>query len=203
MVQKPIRKTLILVGALTLICVAAVAPPAHASAIQVIRDCSDDGVLDKKYSQRELAGALHNLPSDLDEYTDCRGVIRRAQLAGARGKRKPGRGIVDKVDTARPASAHERKKIREASSRARPVKIGTRTVRPGESGALAASALGTKLPPLVLASLIGLALCALATGALALERRRPGAWQAVGGTVYAPARRIGEGVKRGIARFRR
>ena len=202
MVQTPIRKRLILVVALALACVACVAPPAHASALQVIRDCSDNGVLDRHYSQHELAQALDNLPSDLDEYTDCRGVIRRAQLSGARRHGKA-RSILDKVNTARPPSAREQKKLREASSRAAPVKIGGRTVRPGASGALAASALGTRLPPLVLAALIGLALCALAAGALALERHRPGALQAAGGTVYAPARRIGREVRRGIARLRR
>ena len=57
--------------------------PAHASAASVIRDCSEDGVLNGNYSQSELDGALEQLPSDLDEYTDCRAVIRSAQLGSA------------------------------------------------------------------------------------------------------------------------
>ena len=43
---------------------------AHASGADVIRDCADDGRLNKQYSQKELQGADRNLPSDIDEYTD-------------------------------------------------------------------------------------------------------------------------------------
>jgi len=55
---------------------------AHASAADVIRDCTLDSRLDRTYTQKELRGALANLPSDVDEYTNCRDVIRAAQLAG-------------------------------------------------------------------------------------------------------------------------
>ncbi len=46
----------------------------------VLRDCNDNGKLDKKYSQADYRDAIENIPTDLDEYTDCRDVIRRAQL---------------------------------------------------------------------------------------------------------------------------
>jgi hypothetical protein len=57
---------------------------AGASGDDVIRDCSQDGDLDKEYSDEELQDASENMPSDLDAYTDCRDVIRQAQ-AGGRG----------------------------------------------------------------------------------------------------------------------
>ena len=56
---------------------------ALASGSTVVRDCTDDGKLSKRYSQSEYRDALANLPTDVDEYTDCRDVIRRAQLSAA------------------------------------------------------------------------------------------------------------------------
>ena len=57
---------------------------AQASGADVIRDCAQDGKLDKQYSQKELRNAEQNLPSDIDEYTDCRAAIR-AQMTGGSG----------------------------------------------------------------------------------------------------------------------
>ena len=61
---------------------ASVAAPtaAFASGSAVISDCATDGKLDKKYSAADYASALKNIPTDVDEYTDCRDVIRRGQL---------------------------------------------------------------------------------------------------------------------------
>ncbi len=63
-------------------CLCAVAPTgvALADGEDVLRDCNDNGKLDKGYSQGDLRDAIENIPTDLDEYTDCRDVIRRAQL---------------------------------------------------------------------------------------------------------------------------
>jgi hypothetical protein len=197
--QRPNRKTLVLALAAALL---VAAPSAHAGSRDVIRDCSEDGTLDKRYSQRELSGALDTLPSDLDEYTDCRGVIRRAQLTGTHGKDR--RGILGRVDASAPPSSSEAREISEASTSRGPVEIGGKRVRPGDPGTAATpAALGTDLPPLVLAALIGLGVAISAGGAFALERRRPGAWQAAGAGAVKPWRAIGEGVRRGIARLRR
>src|SRR3954468_21778865 len=56
---------------------------AFASGGKVIRDCTDDGRLQGHYSQKDLRDALSSMPSDIDEYTDCRDVIRRAAFGGA------------------------------------------------------------------------------------------------------------------------
>ena len=64
---------------------------ASADGRRVIRDCTDDGRVQGRYSQSEYRDALAHMPSDVDEYTDCRDVIRRAQLASAGGG-KAGKG---------------------------------------------------------------------------------------------------------------
>jgi hypothetical protein len=68
-------------------CALAVASPALADSDDVIRDCYDDGKLDGSYTQEELDDAEDDLPSDVDEYSDCRQVIASARARGGRGKR--------------------------------------------------------------------------------------------------------------------
>src|SRR6476659_3571651 len=67
------------------------AATAFAGGGAVIRDCTDDGVLEGHYTQRQLRDALASIPSDVDEYTNCRDVIRRAAFGGA-GSGKGGSG---------------------------------------------------------------------------------------------------------------
>lgn len=59
---------------------------ATASGRDVLRDCADDEVLSKTYTQREYREALSNLATDASEYSDCEAVIRRAQLEQASGR---------------------------------------------------------------------------------------------------------------------
>lgn len=189
--QTTIAKAVPIAAALLLL----VPLPALAGSGDVIRDCSEDGSLDGNYSQGELSGALDNLPSDIDEYTDCRTVIRRAQLAGAKGKGKGSpTGVIARVDHSAPVNSTEQRHIDEATrGRSEPVEIAGQTIRPGATGAaLAASGLGTDLPTDVLVALIGLGLAMVAGAAYAVQRRWPNAWSSVG-----------EGVRRGISRFRR
>ena len=70
-----------------IVCALAVAAPALADSDDVIRDCYDDGKLDGSYTQEELDDAEDDLPSDVDEYSDCRQVIASAKARGGRGKR--------------------------------------------------------------------------------------------------------------------
>jgi hypothetical protein len=58
---------------------------AQASGQDVIRDCYEDGHIDGNYSQGEYQDAQDNLPSDVDQYSDCRDVIAQGQAGG--GKR--------------------------------------------------------------------------------------------------------------------
>jgi hypothetical protein len=59
---------------------------AAASGRDVLRDCADDEVLSRTYTQREYREALSKLATDSSEYSDCESVIRRAQLEQAAGR---------------------------------------------------------------------------------------------------------------------
>jgi hypothetical protein len=184
--------------ALALLASVLIAAPAFGSANDVIRDCSEDGVLNGHYSHSELAKALDKLPSDLDEYTDCRAVIRSAELASAR-KHKGGSGVPGTVDTTSPPSAAEQRRLHDAAKGAGSVEVGGRGITPGASAAPVKSAGLTDLPPLVLAVLVALAGAMLAGAALAI-RRHP---ELVPGPVGDFSKRLTNRVKDGIARFRR
>src|SRR3954447_16988515 len=70
---------------LTLTLVLLIPAAAYASGSAVIRDCTDDGRLEGHYTQRDLRDALSSIPSDVDEYTDCRDIIRRAAFSAGAG----------------------------------------------------------------------------------------------------------------------
>lgn len=53
---------------------------AWASTDQILSDCNDDGSLSGNYSAGELKEALGNIPSDLQQYSNCESVIRQALL---------------------------------------------------------------------------------------------------------------------------
>ncbi len=71
------------VAAATLLAAALAPAAAQASPQALIRDCLDNGRIVGHYSQQDFSQALANLPTDVAEYSDCAGVIRRAQLAAA------------------------------------------------------------------------------------------------------------------------
>src|SRR3954471_11886896 len=56
-----------------------------ASTTQILRDCADDGVLQGNYKPSELRKARQNIPTDTDEYTDCRDVLARAAAGAVAG----------------------------------------------------------------------------------------------------------------------
>jgi len=111
---------------------------AQASSSDVIRDCAQDGKLDKHYSQKDLRNAEQNLPSDIDEYTDCRSVIRAALSGGSGSPGSPANGIV----TASGAVAGSPQDIQAlqsiaaqaAKGKRTPVEIGGQSVLPGNAG---------------------------------------------------------------------
>ena len=80
---------------LALVTVLAVLVPsgaALASGEDVIRDCTDDEVMSKTYTQKEYRAALKELAADADQYGNCRDVILRAQQAALAGAKKKGAG---------------------------------------------------------------------------------------------------------------
>jgi hypothetical protein len=201
-----IRKALASV-AVSLFLAGTLAPAASASPGAVIRDCSEDGVLNGHYSHGDLTKALDQLPSDLDEYTDCRAVIRSAQLGSAAPKHRGGRGrgIAGKVDAGAPPRPDEQRKIAQATGAGGgPVKIGGKGIRPGASGApFKTAGFGTDLPTLVLVVLIALGAMVLGAGALAVQRHRPALVRVGGSRLAEPFTRAARAVRNGISRLRR
>ena len=85
-----IRRALLL--ALTLL--AALPALAAATPSQIYEDCQD-GRLDKRYSDSDYRSALSDIPPDLDEYTNCRELIRSAQQGARGGGSGPGSNFND------------------------------------------------------------------------------------------------------------
>ncbi len=158
---------------------------ALADSTAVIRDCQD-GRIDGKYSQKEFADALRNIPTDVDEYTDCRDVISRARLGAAGGKSggartgSAGGGGGGGATPAAPAatgadqtaaqllgsaSPAERAAVTRAIGQAgtAPVVVGGRSVSPDTAGLSPAGAANVLPTPLIAALvLLGLGLVAAA-----------------------------------------
>jgi hypothetical protein len=73
--------------------VALLAMPALAQAARgdaVIRDCYDDGHIDGSYSQADYNAAANHMPSDIDQYSDCRDAILQGQADSSRGRNSNG-----------------------------------------------------------------------------------------------------------------
>jgi len=131
------------------------------------------------YSQADYADALRHIQTDLDEYTDCRDVIRRAQL-GAAGTKRPsssrasgnaataggttpvsaGGTAVQLLAAASPAEQTAVSTAVEQSGGA-PVLIGGESVSPNRAGLSPAGA-GNVIPTPLAAALVLLAIGVLA-----------------------------------------
>jgi hypothetical protein len=151
-------------------CVLAVPATAHANYKKVIQDCAEDGVLDHHYPTKDLVKAKKHLPSDLDEYSDCREVIGAA--IGGPGRPHKSGGGGGGAPTARPA-AQDHKALAQATDGRKPkVRIGNRTVEPGSNGLFNTSG-SNSLPLPLLLSLIAVGVLAAGGGLYALRRRIP------------------------------
>jgi hypothetical protein len=116
------------------------AAPGSAAAAGLTDDCQD-GKIDGTYTQAQYRQALQGIATDLDEYSDCRAVIRRAQLAAAqRGSGRGGHGTgsaADASNTVRPdplqgATSDERRALKDATAGGdAPVTVAGVPVRPG------------------------------------------------------------------------
>ena len=117
------------------------------------------------FSQQDYRRALAELPTEVEEYSDCANLIRRAQLAAAGGGGSGGVGNTP----ATPLSPKERSQLNKVpKSGAKPLSIGGQTVHPGVVHADIASAFSS-LPDPLLAVLAFLLACALALGGRAVR----------------------------------
>lgn len=178
-------RRLALALSLVAITVAIVAPSvALASTSDVIHVDCQDGRIDGKYTQKQYRDALRTIQTDLDEYSDCRDVIRRAQLAAAgsaKGSDAASTGsVVDDGATGGAAQASapastggtaaqiladasptERSAVTKAiQSSEIPVIVGGRAISPDASSAPAGAANALPTPLVVVLVLLGLGLAA-------------------------------------------
>ena len=167
-----IRNTLVLLAAL-----GALALPASALASpgQVIRDCAEDGSLDRKYSNSDLKKARKKLPSDLDEYSDCREVIGAAIDRSPDGGGSGGPGGSGGAGAPSAPTPEDQAALEDLRSGKEPpsVKIGGEEVEPGKSGLFDLASARQEIPTPLLLALIALGLLALGGGAYVLRRRIP------------------------------
>jgi hypothetical protein len=116
------------------------------------------------FSQQDYRKALQELPTEVEEYSDCANLIRRAQLASASGA---GSGAAPALIPLTPA---ERSTLKRALKAAIPVQVGGQVVSPGVVNANIASALSS-LPDPLLALLAFLLACALLLAGGAIRNR--------------------------------
>ena len=150
----------------------AVVPAANAaSTTQILRDCADDGVLQGDYTPAELRKARQNIPTDTDQYTDCRDVIARAASARAAG------GSGDGSSGSGGGGAG-------GGNGGAPVDIGGQQVVPGAAGLNAAAR--HDIPTSLIVLFVLLAIGALAAAAPGARRT----WGSVSGfyRAHAPGR---------------
>ncbi len=120
------------------------------------------------FSQQAYSRALQELPTEVEEYSDCANLIRRAQLAAAGGQGGSGSGA---PLVATPLTPRERRALRRVpKTGAAALRVGGKLVQPGVVHPNAASALSS-LPDPLLALLAFLLACALAVGGRAVTRR--------------------------------
>ena len=152
---------------------------AQASSADVIRDCAQDDHLDKHYSQKELQQAYQNLPSDIDEYTDCRQVIRAAMGGGSGSAGSPPNGIVTPSGAVAgsPADVAALQDLTSHTKGHRPaIVLDGHRLLPGNaglSGVLGGLAGANGMPTSLVLAIAALGILALVTAYLAAREKAP------------------------------
>ena len=165
----------------------------------MIKDCNEDGRLDGTYSNSELRKALENLPTDIDEYSDCREVIGAAITSGSAGRAGgPGGGGAGSGgsgsgappaggggSTAAPSPEEQAARLQDQADldaltspdglRDKPpeVNVGGERVKPGPNGLFDLATASNSVPLPLLLVLIVLGLLALWAGVVGLRERIP------------------------------
>lgn len=157
---------------------------------ELLKDACRDERVNGTYSQKDYREALANIPADADQYTNCRDVLRAAQLAAARAQ-AAGRsgaapvsadtiGVLSSPDPLATATPAQKQAVAAAvKAGGGPVTVAGEVVEPSTLGAGRAVAAGiSDLPAPLLASLALIAL--IGVGALVTvlaprvrDRRKP------------------------------
>jgi hypothetical protein len=169
-----LARHLLIICALALVALPA---PAFASADQVVRDCVYDGKLDHHYSNAELRRARDHMPSDADEYSDCRDVIAAAIKGGSDrsgGKASPGIAATNPAGEAAAEAADQSDLASIAGSHKAPkLDVGGQHLKPDSSGFFNLGGAANQVPLPLLIALLLLCMMALATGFGSIRERVP------------------------------
>jgi len=124
------------------------------------------------FSQQDYRRALQELPTEVEEYSECGNLIRRAQLAAAGGGGGgSGAGGGPGAAVATPLTPSERHALAQiAKTGSAPQLVGNEVIVPGVVHTGVASALST-LPNPLLALLAFMLACALVLAGRALRNR--------------------------------
>ena len=190
--EKGIRTVLrVLRNLLAVAVIGLLAVPAAAHA-DPVSDCAGDGDLDKRYSNTELRKALDHIPGDLDEYSNCREVIKGAISSGS-DKRNQGGGGGGSAggaggggggDAGGSISADDQGKraddnaaleaITSDANDAKPqLNVGGEQVEPGHNGLFDLASASNDVPTPLLVALLAIGVLAVAGGLVALRARVP------------------------------
>jgi hypothetical protein len=178
--MRRIRDTFILL--LAVMAFLAIPGMAQASPQQVIHDCAQDGKLDRHYSLSDLKNAEKRLPTDVDEYTNCRDVINQAEVQGSGGNAHgsshgptsgaggSGGGGGGSAPSPKDVAALNHAK---AGGKAPSLSLHGEKVVPGGGGVFKTAGAANDVPTPVLLALIALGALTLAAALVALRRRFP------------------------------
>jgi hypothetical protein len=173
-----------------ILAVLATAPAALADSTRtkILQECQD-GALTGDYTSKQIRDALNNIPDDVDQYSDCRDVLRRALLnqAGSSGSNggggTGGSGAGSTGDGGggsggqplTPSTDADRQALQAAAAAGgQPVDLSGRRVTPGEGS------LRNDLPTTLLVVLILIAVAAAAAIAPFARRSAAGGFAALG-----------------------
>jgi hypothetical protein len=154
------------------------APAASAGTREkILRECQE-GSITGDYTPKQLRDARKHIPTDIDEYSDCRDVLAQAALTGRGGSSNGGAGsnapggVVPQGGRSPLTSADpgETAALDDARLNSDRLSIGEQSVIPGAAG-FATDAERHGLPTTVLVVLILLALCASAATFASVRRR--------------------------------
>ena len=172
-----VMRNVLVLGALALL-----ALPATAQG-DALTDCVRDHDLDRNYSNSELQKALDDLPTDSDEYGNCREILSGAIHSGSdEGGGRPsstgpnGEPLSPTEQTKRGEDTETLARIAGDATGEPPspsVEVGGKTVEPGSDGLFDLDSASNDLPVPLLLALIALAVLALTAALVALRGRIP------------------------------
>jgi len=144
------------------------APPASADIGATIIERCTQGKSIGGYTQQDYRRALQELPTEVEEYSECGNVIRRAELAAAGAG---GSGLGGGSVTATPLTPAEQRGLAAIARKPAPaLRVGGQLVHPGVVHAGISSAFSS-LPNALLAVLALIAAAALTLAARTIRNR--------------------------------